>query len=209
MMPLESLQAVTQLVRADWPMAAQLLATRLLPNASSQDLRWFGRFQQVAAEPDMAARLLEHTWSMDVRAALPDITAPTLVAHNRDDQAIPLTAGQEIAALVPGAELHLLDGNEHDPFIRDSGSVVEAILAFVNSRPVPKEDVPNLPEPDLSDREREVLRLLASGATNDRIAATLQVSVKTVERHVTSVYRKVGAGGRADATRCAVAMGMV
>jgi pimeloyl-ACP methyl ester carboxylesterase/DNA-binding CsgD family transcriptional regulator len=209
MMPAESLQAVTQLIRADWAMASQLLATRLLPNASSQDLRWFGRFQQVAAEPDMAARLLEHTWSMDVRAVLPEITAPTLVAHNRDDQAIPLTAGQEIAVLVPGAELHLFDGNEHDPFIRDSGSVVEAILAFVNSRPVPKEEVPTLPEPDLSDREREVLRLLASGATNDRIAATLQVSVKTVERHVTSVYRKVGAGGRADATRCAVAMGMV
>ena len=212
MMPAESLQAVTQLIRADWTMASQLLATRLLPNASSQDLRWFSRFQQVAAAQEMAARLIEHTWSMDVRAALPGITAPTLVAHNRDDQAIPFPAGQEIAALVPGAELHLLDGNEHDPFIRDSGSVVETILAFVNGRPVAAADPPRppgSPEPGLTGRERDVLRLIASGATNDQIASALEVSVKTVERHVTSVYRKVGAGGRADATRCAVAMGMV
>jgi pimeloyl-ACP methyl ester carboxylesterase/DNA-binding CsgD family transcriptional regulator len=209
MMPAESLQAVTQLIRADWDMATQLLATRLLPNASSRDLRWFGRFQQVAADPAMAARLLEHTWSMDTRAVLPEITAPTLVVHNRDDQAIPCPAGEEIAALVPGAGLHLLDGNEHDPFIRDSGSVVESILAFVNGRPIVRSSPPAPPEPDLSAREQDVLRLVASGATNDRIAATLGVSVKTVERHVTSVYRKIGAGGRADATRCAVAMGLV
>lgn len=61
----------------------------------------------------------------------------------------------------------------------------------------------------LTPREREVLRLLASGDTNERIAATLGIAVKTVERHVTNVYRKLGAGGRADATRAAVAMELV
>jgi pimeloyl-ACP methyl ester carboxylesterase/DNA-binding CsgD family transcriptional regulator len=206
MMPAESLAAVQQLIRADWAMASQLLATRLLPNGSSRDLRWFSRFQQVAAAPEMAARLLAHTWSMDVRDVLPDIRVPTLVAHNREDQAIPLAAGQEIAALVPGAEMHVFEGSEHDPFIRDSGSVVEAILDFVNGRRIALGRKPAPPEPDLTGREREVLRLIAAGATNAQIAGQLEIAVKTVERHVSNVYRKLGAGGRADATRCAVAM---
>jgi pimeloyl-ACP methyl ester carboxylesterase/DNA-binding CsgD family transcriptional regulator len=209
MMPRESLDAIQQVIRADWDMASQLLATRLLPNASSQDLRWFTRFQQVAATPEMAARLLSHTWSMDVRDVLPDLRAPTLVLHNRDDQAIPLAAGQEIAALVPNAELHVLDGNEHDPFIRDSGSVVEAMLDFLAGRPIRSSRLTAAPDPELTPREREVLRLVASGHTNDRIASELSITVKTVERHVTNLYRKLGAGGRADATRCAVAMGLV
>lgn len=210
MMPAESLAAVQQLIRADWAMASQLLATRLLPNASSKDLRWFSRFQQVASTAEMAARLVGHTWAMDVRDVLPEIRAVTLVVHNRDDQTIPATAGEEIAALVPGAELHLFEGNEHDPFIRDSGSVVEAIVAFVNGRPIaPAQRPGRLPEPDLTRRELEVLRLVASGSTNEQIAARLDIAVKTVERHVTNVYRKLGAGGRADATRSAVAMELV
>lgn len=210
MMPAESLAAIQQLIRADWVMASQLLATRLLPNASSKDLRWFSRFQQVAATPEMAAELLGHTWALDVRDVLPEIRAATLVAHNRDDQTIPATAGEEIAALVPGAALHLFEGNEHDPFIRDSGSVVEAILAFVDGRPVvPARRPAPPPEPDLTRRELEVLRLVASGSTNEQIAAHLDIAVKTVERHVTNVYRKLGAGGRADATRSAVAMELV
>ena len=130
---------------------------------------------------------------------------PTLVVHNRDDQAIPFTAGQELAALVPGAMLHALDGNEHDPFIRDAGSVVEAILAFASGRAIAPGPPRPLGDPGLTGRERKVLRLVAS--TNEQIAATLAIAVKTVERHVTNAYRKVGAAGRADATRCAVALG--
>lgn len=209
MMPAESFEALMHVIRADWAMACQLIAARLLPNGSSKDLRWFGRFQQVASSPGMAARLLAHTLTMDVRDVLPEIRASTLVAHNRDDQAIPLTAGQEIAALVPGAKLHLFEGNEHDPFIRDSGSVVEAILDFVDGRPIAPAKTPPQPEPDLSPRERDVLRLIASGASNAEIGSTFDIAVKTVERHVTNVYRKLGAGGRADATRSAVAMGLV
>ncbi len=209
MMPRDSLDASTQLIRADWDMAVRLLATHMLPNASSQDLRWFSRFQQVAAEPEMAARLLEHTWAMDVRADLAAIDAPTLVVHDRDDQVIPASAADELATAIPGARRHLLDGNEHDPFIRDSGSIVEVILDFVAGRPIAPPSMLEPPIASLTPREREVLRHIASGATNERIATMLGIATKTVERHVTNVYRKLGAGGRADATRAAVAMELV
>ena len=209
MMSRESLEASMQLIRADWDMATRLLSTHMLPTAGSHDLRWFSRFQQAAAVPEMAARLLEHTWSMDVRAELADVAAPTLVAHNRDDQVIPAAAGEELAASIPGARLLLFEGNEHDPFIRDSGSVVDVLLDFINGRPLALHATASPPPPGLTPREREVLRLIASGETNERIAATLGIAVKTVERHVTNVYRKLGAGGRADATRAAVAMELV
>jgi DNA-binding NarL/FixJ family response regulator len=49
----------------------------------------------------------------------------------------------------------------------------------------------------LTAREREVARLVASGATNREIAQTLFLSPKTVERHVSNALRKLGARNRA------------
>lgn len=56
----------------------------------------------------------------------------------------------------------------------------------------------------LTKREGEVLALLAAGKTNREMAALLFLSDKTVERHITSLYRKIGARGRADATTYAL-----
>ncbi|MDP8907639.1 MAG: LuxR C-terminal-related transcriptional regulator, partial [Chloroflexota bacterium] len=56
--------------------------------------------------------------------------------------------------------------------------------------------LPEDPVGDLSPREVEVLRLVASGMSNDDIARELVLSVRTVERHVANVYDKIGASGR-------------
>jgi non-specific serine/threonine protein kinase len=56
----------------------------------------------------------------------------------------------------------------------------------------------------LSQREAEVLRLVANGNSNQQIATTLVLSVRTVERHIANVYAKVGARNRADATAYAL-----
>jgi len=63
--------------------------------------------------------------------------------------------------------------------------------------------------PEISPREREVLRLLAGGESNRQIAARLGLSINTVERHVSNLYRKIDARGRADATAWAVRRGLV
>lgn len=65
------------------------------------------------------------------------------------------------------------------------------------------------PLPDrLTPREAEVLALLAAGNTNKEIAAELVLSPATVERHVTNLYRKIGARRRADATAYALHHGL-
>ena len=63
----------------------------------------------------------------------------------------------------------------------------------------------------LTRREREVLRLVAAGRSNEQIAATLVLSVRTVERHVANIYVKIGASGRsarAAATAWAIGHGV-
>jgi non-specific serine/threonine protein kinase len=49
----------------------------------------------------------------------------------------------------------------------------------------------------LTPREREVLQLIAAGRTNHEIAETLVLSVRTVERHIETIYSKIGVRGRA------------
>jgi predicted ATPase/DNA-binding CsgD family transcriptional regulator len=60
----------------------------------------------------------------------------------------------------------------------------------------------------LTARQAEVLRLLASGMSNKEIAAGLFLSPSTVERHLATIYRKLGVAGRVDATRFALAHGL-
>ena len=203
----ESLKA---LIRANWAFVSRAFAMIFTPNGSPQDLSWFTRFQRDAATAETAVALLDEMRNHDAREALVEIRVPTLVLTNRHDPAVHPDNSREVAALVPGAILHVLEGNEHEPFIRDSGSVVEAILDFVARRPLasPKLGVAP-PALTLSPRETEILRLLAAGEPNKVIARRLGIGVATVERHVASIYRKLGARGRADAALHAVALGLV
>jgi DNA-binding NarL/FixJ family response regulator len=56
------------------------------------------------------------------------------------------------------------------------------------------------PVAGLTRRELEILRRIAAGRSNREIAADLALSVRTVERHITNLYGKIDARGRADAT---------
>jgi two-component system response regulator NreC len=64
-------------------------------------------------------------------------------------------------------------------------------------------------EDPLSDREREVLRLLALGHTNQEIAKTLFISVRTAETHRAHIMQKLGLGTRAELVRYALANGLL
>jgi ATP/maltotriose-dependent transcriptional regulator MalT len=61
----------------------------------------------------------------------------------------------------------------------------------------------------LTRREAEVLRLVALGRSNRAVAEELFLSIRTVERHITNIYGKVGAQGKAEATVFALRHGLV
>jgi DNA-binding NarL/FixJ family response regulator len=62
--------------------------------------------------------------------------------------------------------------------------------------------------PTLTDRESEILALIAGGATNREIAADLFLSPHTVKEHTSTLYRKLGARNRADAVQRAQRLGL-
>ena len=66
------------------------------------------------------------------------------------------------------------------------------------------------PYPDhLTAREVEVLRLIAAGRTNLEISRELVLSLRTVARHITNIYGKIGARSKSDATAYAIGHGLM
>jgi DNA-binding CsgD family transcriptional regulator len=63
--------------------------------------------------------------------------------------------------------------------------------------------------PSLTDREGEVLLLLAEGKTNAEIGGSLGISGKTAQHHITSAYRKIGVSGRVGATMWLARRGLI
>jgi len=122
-----------------------------------------------------------------------------MLTMNEDDDTV-------LSAIRAGASGYLLKGSgaeEVHNAVRAAhagGMVFGASLAGRVAglfAPEPRQQPPAFPE--LSDREREVLDLLAAGRSNDAIARELFVSNKTVRNAVSSIYGKLHAEGRADA----------
>jgi two-component system, NarL family, response regulator NreC len=62
---------------------------------------------------------------------------------------------------------------------------------------------------DLSERETDVLRLIALGHTNAEIAEKLFISVRTVETHRAHIQQKLGVSSRHELVQCALSRGLV
>ncbi len=90
------------------------------------------------------------------------------------------------------------------------GWATAAEYALMLTGPGPQQ--PQAPGPGLgklSARERELVTLVAQGATNVQIAAQLLISVRTVGSHLDRIRDKTGCRRRADLTRLALTAGLV
>ena len=158
--------------------------------------------------------MLEAIYRTDVRNVLPDVRAPALVLHRRGDRAMPFAQGRELAALLPDARLVALDGDLHLPWLGDSAAVLGALEAFLGAHDpagaAPEADArPPATDSPLSEREREVLRLVAEGLSDTEIASRLIVSPHTVHRHVANIRTKLGQPSRAAAAAYAARRGLI
>ena len=134
-----------------------------------------------------------------ITRAHPDVRV-VMLTMNEDDETV-------MSAIRAGASGYLLKGSGASEVLHaieaaaDGGMVFGASLAgrvasyLSGGGPAPAE----APFPELTDRERSVLDLLAAGRSNDDIARSLYVSNKTVRNTVSGIYAKLHAAGRAEA----------
>ena len=96
-----------------------------------------------------------------------------------------------------GADDSEIFANPYEPFDRKR----EAVDALPGTAASPRSDL-------LTTREFEVLRLVAAGMTNRTIARELFLSEKTVARHVSNIFTKLGLSSRSAATAYAYQHGL-
>jgi predicted ATPase/DNA-binding CsgD family transcriptional regulator len=85
----------------------------------------------------------------------------------------------------------------------------QAIEYALDHSTMPETAAPEIYPAGLSAREVEVLRLVATGMTNTEVAGKLFLSSRTVDWHLSSIYRKLGFHSRTEATRFAVEHGLL
>ena len=97
----------------DMPAFRQMFTSLFIPDGGPDEMDWFNEMQRVSVSPETAVRLSEAFGMIDVSACLPEIRAPTLVAHTRGDLVCPLAGGRELAASIPGARFITLESANH------------------------------------------------------------------------------------------------
>jgi pimeloyl-ACP methyl ester carboxylesterase/DNA-binding CsgD family transcriptional regulator len=198
-------EAMVATVRAHWGTGSRLLADVWVPGADADTRERFARLQRASASREVAATMLEAIYATDLRDDLPRVAVPALVVHRREDRAMPFAQGRELAALLPEARLVALDGDIHPPWLGDSDAVLGALAAFLDATD-PARPAAHGP---LSEREREVLQLVADGLSDAEIARRLVVSPHTVHRHVANIRAKLGQPSRAAAAVYAARAGLI
>jgi class 3 adenylate cyclase/pimeloyl-ACP methyl ester carboxylesterase len=121
----ERLAAMNTLVRKGWgadnSAFRQLFTSLLMPTANKDQANAFNELQRLSASPECAARYLETVGNLTVADLLPQVKAPTLVMHARDDALVPIKLGRELAAGIQGARFVALPGTNHILLEQDPG----------------------------------------------------------------------------------------
>ncbi len=111
------------------------------------------------------------------------------------------------AALRAGARGYILKDADEEEMMRAIRAVGEGEAIFspaiatrlMDYFATTRQQVPQEVFPELTDREREILTLIARGESNAAIAEQLMISLKTVRNHVSNIYNKLQVADRAQA----------
>ena len=180
----------------------QVWASLFQPGGTMDHLRSWSEQQRLSTSAETAALMFRTTFNVDVQDAARRVKCPTLVINPERDALVPLEEGRRLAGLIPDARFVALDTNNHmllpeEPAWQRLLAEVEAFLR--EAAPKPKAGAATERFSGLSAREREVLEAIARGLDNGEIAASLQLSEKTVRNHITRVLDKIGVAHRYQA----------
>jgi DNA-binding NarL/FixJ family response regulator len=137
-------------------------------------------------------------------AARPGVEVLVFTAYDTDEKVL--------GAIKAGARGYLLKGASSEDIARGirtvygGGSYLEPRVA---SKLLAEVSSPRRAAGGLSEREREVLRLVADGLPTKQIARSLSITERTVKFHVNSIFHKLGADNRAQAVALAAQRGLL
>jgi pimeloyl-ACP methyl ester carboxylesterase/DNA-binding CsgD family transcriptional regulator len=209
-------QALLSLIERDWDTFVESVTHAWLGWPDDDAGRLAADWFRTSTSPAFARAALEAAAETDVSAEAGSVRCPVLVLHRQEAPVIPLELSEALVAAIPDARLEFLPGVSASLFFEAADETVDRLVAFTldpsGSAPTRATARTSRTATDgrdrLSARERDVLRRVASGDTNGQIAAGLGLSINTVERHVSNVYRKLDVRGRAEATAWAVRHGL-
>jgi DNA-binding NarL/FixJ family response regulator len=138
-----------------------------------------------------------------ITAALPGTRVVVLTTYESDDAILEaITAGASGYLLKAAPEAEILAGVRS---VAGGGTVMAPAIAAALARGIRQQQA----TPRLSDREREVLGLVAEGLSNPDIGRRLHVSEATVKTHLLHVFEKLGVGDRTRAVTRAMELGLL
>ena len=133
----------------------------------------------------------------EIKSRYPDVRILMITSYTDDDAVI--------SSILAGASGYLLKHLSRAELLRSIRLVASGhSLIDSNTTKQVVERLTQMPGSELTDREREVLALVARGYTNKQIADTLYVSEKTARNHVSHILEKLGLSRRSEAAAFAV-----
>jgi pimeloyl-ACP methyl ester carboxylesterase/DNA-binding CsgD family transcriptional regulator len=188
------------MIRVGWakpdPVFRRVFTTRFIPDATEEQMRWFDDLQRMSTSPENSAASRTARQQIDIVDEIPRITAPTLILQATGDRSTTFDNAVEVSGLIAGSRLVALDSRNHILLASEPAwaTFLDEVTAFIEPERR-RWAGSDLPLDSLSPREREVLDLCADGRTNEEIADSLTLSPRTVERHLSNIYLKLGVSG--------------
>jgi pimeloyl-ACP methyl ester carboxylesterase/DNA-binding CsgD family transcriptional regulator len=203
---LKKAQLLIDLTRAGWGQEGhpylQVWASRLQPGGPSENLRAWCDQQRATTSAETAIKMHEIAWQTDVREAARKIKCPVLIVHPERDMSVPIEQSRLLASLIPDCRFVQLDGENHVPLADEPAwsqlvAEVRSFLAEPTKARTPCRSA--LPLDTLTPREHDILDGIAEGLDNSELAASFQLSEKTVRNHITRIFDKISVDHRYQA----------
>lgn len=114
---IEEERLMISLMKVGWgrenPAFRQVFAMQLFPDAPIEQIRALEEQMRISVSPKNAVRMESEMHRIDVSDLAPQITAPALILHSREDEAVPFEEGRLLASLIPKAQFVALESKNH------------------------------------------------------------------------------------------------
>lgn len=177
------------------------------------DMKIVGEAENGLEAVRLAIELKPDVTVLDLRMPLKDgaTAAAEILAANPDAKIMLLTS------FATAAEVKVaLDAGVLGAVVKDSSSetLIEAIRTTARGEKfISREIADTLAEqrltPAISDRQKDILRLVAKGFNNDEIAGRIGITRHGVKAHLAIVFERLGASSRTEATSIALSLGLI